>query len=366
MADREWKKNLGFLEGLMFDPVMGGILGLSEGIMGLFGVGEKNSQIDDMKSDYEKMKLTEDQMSRRQSNVKQVFGNLSNSMLGASQYLNGDTMRAMQGSKLATESAKAMLDQRMKDEQTNLGITDKINQLEGQKAGYVPAIANMFGQGLQGIFNAEMASQTKDQQEQQNAILKRLMGNDKNAVAEKSSFGGYTGSLLDLSESMANAGMLRQNGLTPYEYKIQEGMKNVSKNKFGDISNLEERTPNYSDYYIETTDNGGRMIDRNTNKELFYDEVFNFNLNEVPVNSQPRIQEDINFGKGTVISDNSNLGTLNKGILNKQNLLNLLPNLKGLISPEDDFQSLLKKYPKQTKSLMQKPMVKNYLRQGGF
>jgi len=174
MANQEWKKNLGFLESIMFDPVTSGILGLGEGIMSLFGVSEKNSQIDSLKNDYEKMKYSEDAMARRENRVKQVFGNLSNSMIGASQYLNGDTMRAMQNSKLATESAKGMLEQRMKDEQVNLGITDKINQLEGQKSGYVPAVANTIAQTAQGIFGAVQASMGMDQKELENDIIKNM------------------------------------------------------------------------------------------------------------------------------------------------------------------------------------------------
>lgn len=177
--DKKWKKNLGFLESIMFDPVTSGILGLGEGIMNLFGVSEKNSQIDALKDDYEKMKFSEDAMSRREARVKQIFGNLNNSMTGASQYLNGDTMRAMQNTKLATESAKATLDQRLKDEQYNMSITDKINQLEGQKAGYVPAIMSMLSGGLQGVFGATQSSMAMDQKEEENAMIRDLFGPKK-------------------------------------------------------------------------------------------------------------------------------------------------------------------------------------------
>jgi len=173
--DKKWKKNLGFLESIMFDPVTSGLLGLGEGIMNLFGISEKNSQIDSLKNDYEKMKYSEDVMSRREARVKQIFGNLNNSMTGASQYLNGDTMRAMQNTKLATESAKATLDQRLKDEQYNMSITDKINQLEGQKAGYVPAIMSMLSGGLQGVFSATQSSMAMDQKEYENDLIKEMM-----------------------------------------------------------------------------------------------------------------------------------------------------------------------------------------------
>ena len=174
MADQQWKKNLGFLESIMFDPVTSGILGLGEGIMSLFGVSEKNSQIDALKNDYEKMKLTEDQMARRQSDVKRLYGNSVDSMIGAGGLLNGDTAREIAKTKTFMESAKAMLDQRMKDEQTNLGITDKINQLEGQKSGYIPGVMGMLSSGLQGVFGATQASMGMDQKELENDIIKNM------------------------------------------------------------------------------------------------------------------------------------------------------------------------------------------------
>ena len=183
MADQQWKKNLGFLESIMFDPVTSGILGLGEGIMSLFGVSEKNSQIDDLKNDYEKMKFTEDQMARRQSDVKRLYGNQLDSMNGAAGLLNGNVYKSIQVAKQASETAKGILDQRMKDEQVNLGITDKINQLEGQKSGYVPAVANTIAQTAQGIFGAVQASMGMDQKEQQNDLLRSLMGNEPSGTA---------------------------------------------------------------------------------------------------------------------------------------------------------------------------------------
>lgn len=177
MADQQWKKNLGFLESIMFDPVTSGILGLGEGIMSLFGVSEKNSQIDALKNDYEKMKFTEDQMARRQSDVKRLYGNQLDSMNGAAGLLNGNVYKSIQVAKQASETAKGILEQRFKDEQTNLGITDKINQLEGQKSGYIPAVANTIAQTAQGIFGAVQASMGMDQKEQQNDLLRDLMDN---------------------------------------------------------------------------------------------------------------------------------------------------------------------------------------------
>lgn len=177
MANQEWKKNLGFLESIMFDPVTSGILGLGEGIMSLFGVSEKNSQIDALKDDYEKMKYSEDAMSRRQSDVKRLYGNSVDSMIGAGGLLNGDTAREIAKTKTFMESAKAILDQRMKDEQVNLGITDKINQLESQKSGYIPSVMGMLSGGLQGVFGATQSSMAMDQKEQQNDLLRDLMDN---------------------------------------------------------------------------------------------------------------------------------------------------------------------------------------------
>ena len=174
MADQQWKKNLGFLESIMFDPVTSGILGLGEGIMSLFGVSEKNSQIDDLKNDYEKMKFTEDQMARRQSDVKRLYGNQLDSMNGAAGLLNGNVYKSIQVAKQASETAKGILEQRFKDEQTNLGITDKINQLEGQKSGYIPAVANTIAQTAQGIFGAVQASMGMDQKELENDIIKNM------------------------------------------------------------------------------------------------------------------------------------------------------------------------------------------------
>ena len=180
MADQQWKKNLGFLESIMFDPVTSGILGLGEGIMSLFGVSEKNSQIDSLKNDYEKMKFTEDQMARRQSDVKRLYGNQLDSMNGAAGLLNGNVYKSIQVAKQASETAKGILDQRMKDEQVNLGITDKINQLEGQKSGYIPAVANTIAQTAQGIFGAVQASMGMDRQEAQDKLLADYMNPNRN------------------------------------------------------------------------------------------------------------------------------------------------------------------------------------------
>jgi len=63
----KWRKELGFLEGLMFDPVTSGILGAAQGLMGLFQTNEQNSKIDDVIKSYKDMRYTDDQMARRGS-----------------------------------------------------------------------------------------------------------------------------------------------------------------------------------------------------------------------------------------------------------------------------------------------------------
>jgi len=288
--DKKWKKNLGFLESIMFDPVASGILGLGEGIMNLFGVSEKNSQIDALKDDYEKMKFSEDAMSRREARVKQIFGNLNNSMTGASQYLNGDTMRAMQNTKLATESAKATLDQRLKDEQYNMSITDKINQLEGQKAGYIPAIMGMLSGGLQGVFSATQLGMAMDSKEKEQDMIDRLFGSKDGATV---SGNAPQGSLKDLSEALSAGGLLQPRDMTPYEYKIQEGRDFVKNNKLINIPNLEEINP---DYYIEGDGDNAKIIHSKTGQELSYDQAFNSQVVNAIPNYNSSLMTDFNLG----------------------------------------------------------------------
>lgn len=178
-TDSKWRKELGFLEGLMFDPVTSGILGAAQGLMGLFQTSEQNSKIDDAIESYKDMRFTEDQMARRGSDVKRMYGSMVDSMIGAGQYLNSDTARALQNAKLTGQSLEAQMKQRMSDEQRNLQIDEQITKLEGSKQGYLGGIAGILSGGLQGIFNATQLGMAMDSKEKEQDMIDQYMNPDK-------------------------------------------------------------------------------------------------------------------------------------------------------------------------------------------
>jgi len=273
MANQQWKKNLGFLESIMFDPVTSGILGLGEGIMSLFGVSEKNSQIDALKNDYEKMKFTEDQMARRQSDVKRLYGNSVDSMIGAGGLLNGDTAREIAKTKTFMESAKAMLDQRMKDEQVNLGITDKINQLEGQKSGYIPSVMGMLSGGLQGVFGATQASMGMDRQEAQDKLLENYMNPNKAETVISS----LTGEELNPVKRNTSLDTISNTNLTPEKIDLTKFLSNQVEDDLLSEENI------LANYISEESNLLGDIFNPKQNSRNSEPQIFNRKLNPLDV-----------------------------------------------------------------------------------
>lgn len=296
--DSKWRKELGFLEGLMFDPVTSGILGGIQGIAGLFGIGEQNSQIDDAIEGYKKLRISEDAMGRRQTETKRMYGSMVDSMIGAGQYLNSDTARAMQNAKLTGQSVEAQLKQRMSDEQRNLQIDEQITKLEGSKKGYTEGVTGLLGGALQGIFNATQLGMAMDSKEKEQDQIDRLFGLKDGATT--SSQDRPQGSLKDLSEALSAGGLLQPRDLTPYEYKIQEGRDLIKKYKLTNIPNLEEINP---DFYIEGDGETAKIIHQKTGQELSYDQVFNSQVVNAIPDYESLIMTDFNLGGKKVSQD---------------------------------------------------------------
>ena len=288
--DSKWRKELGFLEGLMFDPVTSGILGAAQGLMGLFQTNEQNSKIDDVIKSYKDMRYTDDQMARRGSEIKRMYGSMVDSMIGAGQYLNSDTARTIQNAKLTGQSLEAQMKQRMSDEQRNLQIDEQITKLEGSKQGLLGSVAGILSGGLQGVFNATQLGMAMDSKEKEQNMIDRLFGSKDGATV---SGNAPQGSLKDLSEALSAGGLLQPRDMTPYEYKIQEGRDFVKNNKLINIPNLEEINP---DYYIEGDGDNAKIIHSKTGQELSYDQAFNSQVVNAIPNYNSSLMTDFNLG----------------------------------------------------------------------
>lgn len=132
-----------------------GAVGAGTGLLSsLLGSSSKNSSIDDLLEEIKKNKYSEDEISRRQNEVKRTYGNTVDSMIGASGFLNGDTARMIANSKIATQSAQAQIKERFALEDQNKQLDLKAAELSGQKIGTAgilsSALLDTLNTGIQG------------------------------------------------------------------------------------------------------------------------------------------------------------------------------------------------------------------------
>lgn len=141
---------------MALSAILGGV-GAGVGLLSsLLGGKGKNDQIDDVLEQLKKQRYSEDQIQRRQTDAKRMYGSMVDSMIGAGQYLNSDTARAMQNAKLTGESIKAQLGVRDSMEQYNKQLDLKSAELEGQKV----SDWSMFGDGLLSALNTGIQGYT--------------------------------------------------------------------------------------------------------------------------------------------------------------------------------------------------------------
>ena len=136
-------------------PLLLGAIGAGTGLLSsLLGSSSKNSQIDDLLEELKKSRYSEDDISRRQNEVKRTYGNTVDSMIGASGFLNGDTARMIANSKIATQSAQAQIKERFALEDQNRQLDLKSAELSGQKIGTAgilsSALLDTLNTGIQG------------------------------------------------------------------------------------------------------------------------------------------------------------------------------------------------------------------------
>ena len=141
---------------MALSAILGGV-GAGVGLLSsLLGGKGKNDQIDEVLEQLKKQRYSDDQIARKGSEIKRMYGSMVDSMIGAGQYLNSDTARALQNAKLTGESIKAQLRVRDSMEQYNKQLDLKSAELEGQKV----SDWSMFGDGLLSALNTGIQGYT--------------------------------------------------------------------------------------------------------------------------------------------------------------------------------------------------------------
>lgn len=168
-------------------PLLLGAIGAGTGLISsLLGSSSKNSQIDDLLEELKKSRYSEDDISRRQNEVKRTYGNTVDSMIGSAGFLNGDTARMIANSKIATQSAQAQIKERFALEDQNKQLDLKSAELSGQKIGTAgilsSALLDTLNTGIQGYTTGsylDMLNPTKETNLTQNNISSPNVENGK-------------------------------------------------------------------------------------------------------------------------------------------------------------------------------------------
>ena len=172
-------------------PLLLGAIGAGTGLLSsLLGSSSKNSQIDDLLEELKKSRYSEEQIARRQNEVKRTYGNTVDSMIGSAGFLNGDTARMIANSKIATQSAQAQIKERFALEDQNRQLDLKSAELSGQKVGTAgilsSALLDTLNTGIQGYTTGsylDMLNPTKDVTETlTNDILNNTVANANQPV----------------------------------------------------------------------------------------------------------------------------------------------------------------------------------------
>lgn len=174
----------------MLDLLLGAV-GAGTGLLSsLLGNASKNNQVDDLMEELKKRRYSEDQISRRQNEVKRTYGNTVDSMIGSAGFLNGDTARMIANSKIATQSAQAQIKERFALEDQNKQLDFKTAELSGQKIGTAgmisSALMDTLNTGIQGYTTGsylDMLNPTKNVTEDLTTeVLNRTVANANQPV----------------------------------------------------------------------------------------------------------------------------------------------------------------------------------------
>jgi len=241
----------------MLDVLLGAV-GAGTGLLSsLLGNASKNNQVDDLIEELKKKRYTEDQISRRQNEVKRTYGNTVDSMIGSAGFLNGDTARMIANSKIATQSAQAQIKERFALEDQNRQLDLKSAELSGQKIGTAgmlsSALMDTLNTGIQGYTTGsylDMLNPTKNVTEDLTTeVLNRTVANANQPVDMTNinrDLGGFTNPQLNRvieEQYTPEARVNPPTGRIPQFDYMNQG-NNIPQESFNDYSAMTDYSKN--------------------------------------------------------------------------------------------------------------------------
>jgi len=250
-------------------PLLLGAIGAGTGLLSsLLGSSSKNSQIDDLLEELKKSRYSEDQIARRQNEVKRTYGNTVDSMIGSAGFLNGDTARMIANSKIATQSAQAQIKERFALEDQNKQLDLKSAELSGQKIGTAgilsSALLDTLNTGIQGYTTGsylDMLNPTKDVTETfTNDVINNSVANANQPVDMSNinrDLSNFTNPVPQVREVQANTNAgttyATPTGRMPqFNHMIQGNNPSTSFNDYGAMTDYSTDNPYWGIGKIDT------------------------------------------------------------------------------------------------------------------